>query len=599
MLSLENTYAEDELREFDRRVKRAIGDETVEYFVELKIDGVAVSLRYDRGVFSEGLTRGDGFLGEVVTENLRTVRDIPLRVEGPSRPGAGATAEVEMEVRGEVYLPRSRFEAINAERAASGEKLYANPRNTAAGTLKLLDPRVVARRRLRAFAYQILDPRRLEIEDQAAALAFLGERGFRVNPHRRLCADLDAVLEFASEVAAMRRSLDYDIDGIVVKVNRFSLQETLGTTSRAPRWGIAYKFETEEAITRIREIGVQVGRTGALTPVAHLEPVLLLGTVVKRATLHNMEEIERLGVRVGDTVAVEKGGEIIPKVTRVLEDRRDGTEVPYVPPTRCPSCRARLVRAEGEVALRCPNRKCPEQVRQRILHYGSRQAMDIEGLGSKLVEQLVAEGKVDDPADLYRLTVDELAALERMGKKSAENLVRNLDASKARSLARLIFALGIRHVGVTAARTLARAFGSIDALAAADAARLTEIDEVGEIMADAIRGYFAEPENRRHIERLAKAGVRMHEDVREAARPKPLQGLTFVVTGTLANATREEIRERIESAGGKVAGSVSAKTDYVVAGENPGSKLSKARELGVRVVDEAALARLLRGERLE
>ncbi len=605
MLSLDNTYDEAELREFDKRVRKLAARDRVAYFVELKIDGVAVSLRYRGGRLVLGLTRGDGFQGEVVTSNLRTVRDIPLRLERK-----GKVAGLDLEVRGEVYLPRSRFEALNAARAGAGEKLYANPRNTAAGTLKLLDPKEVARRKLRAMMYQLVGPEGVGVADQASALSFLADHGFRVNAANRLCDGIDEVLAFGAEWARRRGELDYDIDGIVVKVDDLSLQRTLGSTARAPRWGIAYKFETQEAITRIVGITLQVGRTGAITPVANLEPVELLGTVVKRATLHNMDEIVRLDARVGDTVAVEKGGEIIPKVTRVLADRRAGGEKVFRPPSKCPSCDTPLVRAEGEVALRCPNRRCPEQVKRRVEHFASRHALDIEGLGTKLVEQLVDSGRVVDPADLYTLTADELAALERMGEKSAANLVNALDASKSRSLGRLIFALGIRHVGVGAAKSLAQAFGSLDALAEADRETLTGMDEIGEVMADSIVSFFEDKETARHLERLAKAGLRLREPKARAVAAGavgttaaggspggargPLQGLTFVVTGTLENATRDEIQERIESLGGRVTGSVSQKTDYVLAGENPGSKLAKAGKLGVTVLDEAAFEKLVR-----
>lgn len=590
MLSLENTYDEGELTAFDERVVRALGEGRNVYHVELKIDGVAVALRYERGQLVTGLTRGDGRTGEVITQNLRTVRDIPLALERE-----GARVETDLEVRGEVYLPQSAFARLNAGRAEAGERLYANPRNTAAGTLKLLDSRVVAARGLRAFVYQVLQDGSQGLASQNEALEWLASLGFRVNPYHRVVEGARGILAYAEEMVALRPELDYAIDGIVVKVDRLSDQIELGATSRAPRWSIAYKFETEEAVTRVTEIAVQIGRTGTLTPVARLEPVEILGTTVKRATLHNMDEVERLGVRVGDWVTIEKGGEIIPKVTRVLEERRDGSETVYHPPTHCPECGTELVRQEGEVALRCPNRGCPEQVRRRIEHFASRSAMDIEGVGVKLIDQLVKEKMVADPADLYALTVDRLAGLERMGEKSAANVVAAIDASGAQPLSRVIFALGIRHVGVTSAQTLARAMRSMEALMAADVETLVALDDVGEIVAASIREFFDDKENVRHIQRLREAGLTMEEtdSVYADSEPAVLHGLTFVVTGTLPHMTRGELTSRIDALGGKVTGSVSKKTSYVVAGESPGSKLARAEALGVAILDEAAFVALV------
>lgn len=604
MLSLDNTYDPDELRAFDVRVRRhpAVADDDVEvrYHGELKIDGVAVALRYEQGALTLGLTRGDGSAGEVITQNLRTVRDAPLHLDLPDRRSEGrrgdhgipdgvraALAAGTLEVRGEVYLPREEFDRINQERAADGLERYMNPRNTAAGTLKLLDSSLVAGRRLRAFFYQLVDDAALGITSQAEALDVLARLGFRVNEHRGVFDGVDAILDYATEMQALRPGLGYDIDGVVVKVDDFALQRALGATARAPRWGIAYKFETEEATTRVAGIELQVGRTGAITPVAHLEPVVLLGTTVKRATLHNMDEIGRLDVRVGDEVVIVKGGEIIPKVVRVVADARpEGTHA-FVIPDACPSCGTELVRTEGEVALRCPNHACPEQVERRISHFASRTAMDVEGLGTKLVSQLVAKELVVDPADLYALDADTLAGLERMGEKSAANLVAAIEASKARPLARLLFGLGIRHVGVTAARTLARELGSLPAIMDADEETLVALDEVGEIMAGSVVRYFADPANRAHAMRLVELGLTaIEERPPQDEAPGPLHGLTFVITGTLDGVSRDEMKARIESLGGSVTGSVSKKTDYLVAGEKAGSKLTKAKKLGVSVVDQ-------------
>ncbi len=587
MLSLDNTYDPDELRAFDERVRRALEREASDvdalaYHAELKIDGVAVSLLYRRGELARALTRGNGVEGEIVTDNVRTIHDLPLVLEED-----GVPASLDVEVRGEVYMPRSRFDALNAEREAGGLALYMNPRNTTAGSLKLLDSRAVARRRLRAFVYGVVEPDRLGVADQNASLERLAGLGFPINPHRIVAPSIEEVLAFADDMNERRRTFDYDLDGIVVKVNAHAHHDILGTTARAPRWAIAYKFETEEAITRVEAITMQLGRTGAVTPVANLEPVTLGGTVVKRATLHNMDEVARLDVRVGDTVVVVKGGEIIPKVLRVLVDRRRGRPRRFVPPAECPVCATSLVSADDEVALRCPNRACPEQVRRRLEHFAARGAMDVEGLGVKLIDQLVEKGWVREPSDLYDLTADRLAELERMGAKSAENVVAALDASRSRPLGSLIFALGIRHVGVTAARTLARRFGSLDALMEADVETLTDVDEIGEVMARSIRDFLDDPINREQLERLTRAGLRVAETRPDPSTtgPTPLDGLVFVITGTLPGISRDEMKERIESLGGKVTGSVSKKTDYLLAGEKAGSKLTKAESLGVAILD--------------
>lgn len=588
MLSLQNTYSEEEVRDFDARLHRWLEiDGPIAYVVELKIDGVAVALHYRRGDFTLGVTRGDGAQGDDVTLNLRTVRSLPLTLET----GPGDLPEA-IEVRGEVYFPRQAFEALNRTRREADEKPFANPRNAAAGTLKLLDPREVAARPLAIFVYQWVDAPRAGLGTQAAVLDRLRALGLPVNPHARRVASLEEALVAIHEWQERRRTLDYDTDGMVLKLDDLTCHERLGATSKAPRWGIAYKFETEEAITCVREIRLQVGRTGVVTPVAELEPVPLGGTVVKRATLHNADEVARLDVRVGDWVTLEKGGEIIPKVTGVLASRRTGSEPSFAFPTSCPVCGDPLEREEGEVAVRCVNEHCPAQLKRGLLHYASRGGMEIDGLGEALVEQLVDRGLVRDIADLYRLTSDGLAALERMGPRSAANLMQAIDAARHRPLARVLFALGIRHVGANVARLLARAYPSVDTLAAAEETALSEIEGVGPTIAASVHRYFARPETTRLVARLRAAGVQLEA----AAEPHPggtLSGLTFVLTGTLQGMTREDVRARIEALGGHVASSVSQRTDYVIAGEKPGSKLERARELGIRVLDEKGLRDLI------
>ena len=615
MLSLGNTYSEDELREFDARVARFLGDDAPEsrtYTAELKIDGVGIALRYEHGRFVLGLTRGDGGRGDDVTQNLRTVRGLPSRI-GPRRtdtPGASTAnrgappaSEVaipeQLEVRGEIYIRRSEFLAWNERREAEGLPRFMNPRNTAAGTLKMLDSREVARRPLRIWLYQVVSPESHGLTSQSNTLAYLRALGFPVEPHGAKLVGIDAVLDHCREWSERRLALDYETDGMVIKLDDYALQERLGFTSKAPRWGIAYKFETTEAVTQVETIEVQIGRTGNATPVAHLAPVELLGTVVKRATLHNQDEIERLGVRVGDWVAIEKGGEIIPKVIRVLEERRTGEETPFVFPSECPVCGAGLVRAEGEVAVRCTNEFCPAQTKARILHFVARGVLDVEGVGESLVEQLVDRGLVADPADLYSLQKDDLVQLERMGEKSAQNIITAIEGSRSPSLARFVLGLGIKHVGGTAARVLAERFGSLDALRTAKEEELIETPGIGPEIAGSVRGFFSREETLALLQKFERAGVvpLTQEPIlpdREADdETAPLSGKTFVLTGTLANRTRDEAAEAIRARGGKVTSSVSKKTSFVVAGEAAGSKLEKAQALGITVLDEAAFESLL------
>jgi DNA ligase (NAD+) len=588
MLSLDNGYSLEELHEFDARVRKGLDADEVEYVVELKIDGVAIALRYDDGAFALGLTRGDGVQGDDVTQNLRTLRGLPLRLgagEG-ARPGPAKAPARVIEVRGEVYLERARFDALNRAREEAGEAPYANPRNLTAGTLKLLDAREVARRGLSYYAYAVADPAALRATTHFEVLERLRALGLRVNPHAALARGLPAVEKLIARWESGRAKLGYDTDGLVIKVNDLAAQSALGSTAKSPRWALAYKFETESAVTRLNDILVQVGRTGAVTPVAVLEPVQLLGTTVSRATLHNRDELERLGVRIGDYVVVEKGGEVIPKVVRVVLGKRAGHERAFRFPTRCPECHTPLVQEEGEAIIRCDGPACPAQRRAHLLHYAGRDAMDIAGLGDAVVEQLVAHDLARDPADLYGLDAGTLAKLERMGPKSAANLRRAIEESKERTLDRFLFALGIRHVGQSLARNLALHFGTVSKLAAASEEDLLEVPDVGPVVAASLHRWFADPRAQDLLERLRQAGVRPRRIEAEAGGP--WQGLTFVLTGTLSGRTRVEATRAVQDQGGTVAGSVSRKTHVVVAGEEAGSKLDKARELGVTVIDEAA-----------
>jgi len=589
MLSLGNTYSQDELRAHDQRLRKFLKDETgafsgeLAYVAELKIDGVGVAVRYEEGRLRLGLTRGDGTQGDDITQNLRTVRGLPLVLTRPET----------LEVRGEVYIPTSLFTEWNQRRAAAGEPRLMNPRNAAAGTLKLLDSREVARRPLRIFLYSIVDAPSHGLRTHHETLERLRELGFPVEPHFALLPGIEEAIAHCNDWEERRHGLDYQTDGMVLKVDRFDLQERLGFTNKAPRWGIAYKYETVEAITQVQAISVQIGRTGNATPVAHLEPVEILGTIVKRATLHNQDEIARLGLKIGDWVAVEKGGEIIPKVTRVLVERRTGTESEFVFPDSCPVCSEPLVQSEGEVAIRCVNEFCPAQTKGRILHFVGRGALDVEGIGEMLVEQLVDRGMVRDPSDLFRLTHETLAGLERMGDKSAANVLAGLEQGKHPPLARFLFALGIRHVGTGAARVLAQALGSLERIRAASEEELSRIHGIGPEIARSVRRYFDRPETGALLSAFAEVGVVPQEEAPRLEAPGPLTGKSFVLTGTLERWTRDEAAAEIEARGGTVSSSVSKKTAYVVAGENPGSKLDKANKLGVPVLDESAFAELL------
>jgi len=596
MLSMDNTYNGDEVREFHERVTRLLGPGVpLRYVVEPKIDGVAINLIYRDGTLLRAITRGNGRVGDDVTHNARTVKDLPLRLRAGVQ---GAPADLSgslIEIRGEVYMPFATFERVNKERESRGEALFANPRNATAGTLKLLDPKVAARRGLRLFTYETGHFEGIDVPDSHwDVLGLLRELGCPTNPNIERCEDIEAVLAVCARWERRLERLPYPVDGLVIKVDSRAQREKLGQTSKAPRYMIAYKFGAEQAVTRVRDIHVQVGKTGQLTPVAILEPVQLSGTTVSRASLHNFDELERKDVRVGDFVLVEKAGEIIPQVVGVRKQMRDGSERKLPRPRTCPVCGEPVQQDPGGVYLRCVNARCPAQLKERIRHFGSRGAMDIEGLGESLVGQLVDAGLVSDCADLYRLRLEDVAGLERMGKKSAQNLMDGIEASKDRGLARLLFALGIPHVGSHLAQVLAEHFGSMDALLAADAEQLEGVPEVGPIVAGAVAEFLRRPSTRQVIRKLRQAGVRM-----EAARPAPaanpnISGKTFVVTGTLAGYSRSEIEELIESLGGKAASSVSRNTDYLIAGENPGSKLQKARALGVPVLSEEEFERLRR-----
>ncbi|MBD5805371.1 DNA ligase [Azoarcus sp. Aa7] len=576
---------------FDTRVRNALGlgaaDGPVEYLGELKFDGLAINLRYEHGMLVRAATRGDGETGEDVTHNVRTIRQIPLRLSG-SPPAL-------LEVRGEIYMRRDDFQRLNARQEQAGEKLFINPRNTAAGAVRQLDPRIAAKRPLSFYAYGLgeigdwaLPPTQAELLDAFAAF------GLPVCEHRVVAAGVDGLCEFHDRIAALRDSLPYDIDGVVYKVNRFDLQRELGFVTREPRWAVAHKYPAQEEITELLDIEVQVGRTGALTPVARLKPVFVGGVTVTNATLHNEEEILRKGVLIGDQVIVRRAGDVIPEVVGPVVERRTGSERAFVMPTRCPVCASHVEKAEDEVVARCTGGLfCPAQRKQALLHFAGRRAMDIEGLGDKLVDQLVEAGIVKTPADLYKLGVLALANLPRMAEKSAANLLAAIEKSRHTTLARFIFALGVRNVGEATAKDLARHFGSLDALMDATPEQLLEVRDVGPVVAQSIAGFIAEAHNREVIEQLRAAGVTWEEGAPAAPVAGSASGKVFVLTGTLPTMSRDEAKALIEAHGGKVSGSVSKKTDYVVAGSEAGSKLVKAEELGVAVLDEDGLQRLL------
>ena len=583
MLSLDNAFNEGELRDFDRRVRQILGAEPYQYVAELKLDGLSMAVHYRDGLVRQAVTRGDGTVGEEVTENARTIHSLPLRIRAPLP---------ELEVRGEVMMNRRAFERLNAERDQQGLPRFANPRNAAAGSIRVLEPQITASRRLDYSAYFLLAKGEPHHASHWKSLEVLAELGFKVNPHRRLCASVEDLLEFYREWEAKRDSLPYDIDGVVAKVDSIAQQTELGWTAHAPRWAIAFKYAARQAETVVENIDVQVGRTGALTPVAFLTPVEVGGVTVSRATLHNEDEIERLGLEIGDSVLIERSGDVIPKVVRVTSPG-SGRRA-FRMPEHCPVCGGRIVREEGEVASRCINTDCPARLKESILHFAARGVMDIDGMGEALADQLVDRGLVKSVVDIYGLTVPQLMDLERMGKKSAEKLTANVDRSRQLPLPRVLNALGIRFVGERTAEILAAHFGSLDKIAAADRETLQTAEEVGPKVAESIYQFFREGRNRTLIDGLRAAGLQF-EQRQPRKKAGALGGLTFVLTGALPNLTREEAEARIVAAGGKVTDSVSRKTSYVVAGEKPGSKLDKARSLGVPVIDEAKLLELTGG----
>ena len=582
MLSLSNAFNENDLRDFDRRVRQGVGDE-FSYVCELKIDGLAVSLKYENGLFIQGSTRGDGQVGEDITSNLKTIRSIPLRLLEP----------ITIEVRGEAFMPKSSFARLNEVKEENGEEPFANPRNAAAGSLRQLDPQIAAERQLDIFLYAIVNMGETNLVFHSEGLNWLDSIGFKTNKERKSCATIEEVLAFIEGWAEKRPHLAYEIDGIVIKVDSLAQQEELGTTVKSPRWAIAYKFPAEEVETTLLDIELNVGRTGVITPTAVLTPVKVAGSTVQRATLHNEDLIREKDIRIGDQVLIKKAGDIIPEVVQVLVESRTGKEMEFSMPTHCPECNSELVRLEGEVAVRCINPKCPAQIREGLIHFVSRTAMNIDGLGEKVVSQLFAENLIQDVAGLYRLTREQLLGLERMGEKSVSNLLAAIEASKGNSLEKLLFGLGIRHVGAKAAKTLAQHFEHMDRMVCATREELTSINEIGEKMADSIVTFFEQEEVLGLLNELKEMGINMTYTgpklVTSDQSDSFFTGKTIVLTGKLSQLTRNEAKDKIESLGGNVSGSVSKKTDLVVAGEEAGSKLKKAEELGIDVWNEERL----------
>lgn len=582
MLSLDNCYTTEELKEFEERIQKIIPSEKITYVAELKIDGLGISVFYRDGKFAQAVTRGDGLRGDDVTANVKTIRSFPLVVPQPG----------ELEVRGEIYLPFESFRKINKRRDKEDLPLFANPRNAAAGSIRLLDPKEVAARMLDVFLYTLFVGGE-EKESQWQNLQTMKKLGFKTNPHSHQCASLDDVFSYYEEWKERRDTLDYDVDGIVIKVDSVEQQKSLGSTAKFPRWAISYKFPARQATTRIKDIIIQVGRTGALTPVAVLEPVKLSGITISRSTLHNEDELQRKDIRIGDLVLIERSGDVIPKVVRVIKEKRTGRETPFDFPKRCPVCHTAAFRPEGEVISRCINPSCPAKLKESLIHYSSRRAMNIETLGIALVNQLLEKKLVRTIPDLYTLQYENLVGLERMGPKSSLNLLDEIEKSKKRDLHRLIFALGIRFVGERTAGALASFFKDLDSLIKATADDLIQIEDVGPKVAESIVFFFQQPENKRLIEKLREAGLNFMSQSMAISKDGPLSGLTFVLTGTLTKFSREEAKIEIEKRGGTVTSTVSRKTDCVIAGDDPGSKLKKAEQLGVRVLDETAFLELI------
>ena len=592
MLSLGNAFSAVEVIAFDNRIRSGLGSTNIEYVVELKIDGLAVNLVYQDGLLVRAATRGDGSVGEDVTSNVRTIRAVPLKLADDARSPAGV-----LEVRGEVYMPRREFERLNRQREAAGEALFANPRNAAAGSLRQLDPKVTAQRALDIFVYGLGAREGIGCPTQAATLEYLALAGLKTNPHYKVFDNIQAAFAYCESWQEKRLDLPYDIDGLVIKLNSIAGQEALGSTTKDPRWAIAFKFPAEQAVTVLTEIVVRVGRTGVLTPTALLKPVRLAGSTVSRATLHNEDFIREKDIRIGDTVSIHKAGEIIPEVIGVIPARRNGTEKVFTMPQECPECGSPVVRQASEVAHKCTNPHCPALEREGLFHFVARDAMNIDGLGPAVITSLLEAGLIDDAADLYRLTAAELMTLERMGAKSAQNLLAAIENSKQAGLARLLYALGIRFVGVKAANLLASHFGDIDKIKDASFEDLLVIEEIGPKIAESVVAYFAAPENLKLIAKLRGHGVRMSAAIPAAASEGQFAGKTFVLTGSLSGMTRSEATAAIEQIGGKVMAAVSKKTDFVVAGAEAGSKLIKAQELNIRVLDEEEFITLLQAGR--
>ncbi|HEY3839967.1 MAG TPA: NAD-dependent DNA ligase LigA [Bryobacteraceae bacterium] len=583
MLSLDNALNDDELAAFHRRVSEGLGGDRCCYVVELKMDGLSMATQYHGAHYAQAITRGDGTIGEDVTENARTIRSLPLSVTGDVK---------DFEVRGETVMNRLAFERLNADRDERGQSRFANPRNAAAGSLRVLEPSITASRRLDFYAYFLLVNGEPAFPSQWESLEWLAKHGFKVNPKRRLCQTFEEVVAFCREWEEKREQLPYEIDGVVIKVDKVQQQRALGWTAKSPRWAIAFKYAARQAVTEIENIEVQVGRTGALTPVAHLKPVLVGGVTVTRATLHNEDEIERLGVQSGDTVIVERSGDVIPKIVRV--SAQGSYRKPFRMPEKCPICGGKVVREEGEAASRCINTNCPARLKESILHFASRGVMNIDGLGDALVEQLVDRKMVNNVAELYDLTEDQLMSLERMGRKSATNIIANINRSRRNPLPRIISALGIRFVGERTSQILAETFGGLDKMAAATREQLQNAQEVGPRVAEAIFQFFREPRNLELLEKLRAAGLQFEYAVKDK-RGGPLNGLTFVLTGSLVGLSRDEAKRRIEAAGGKVLSAVTKKTSFVVVGDEPGTKLDKALSLGIPVIDEDRLLSMITG----
>ncbi|HOI44079.1 MAG TPA: NAD-dependent DNA ligase LigA [Candidatus Aminicenantes bacterium] len=575
MLSIDNCFEEQGLRDFEERIRKLLPGQKIEYVAELKIDGLSIAVIYRGGKYAQAATRGDGIRGDEVTANVKTIRALPLRIPDPR----------EVEVRGEIYLPNETFLRINREREEREESLFANPRNAAAGSIRLLDAKEVAARGLSSFFYALFIDS-AEENSQWENLRKLKDLGFKINPHSRLCSSIEEAIAFHKEWSEKRDALDYEADGIVVKVDSTAQRRLLGTTAKAPRWAISFKFAARQATTRINDIIIQVGRTGALTPVAVLEPVRLSGTTISRSTLHNEEEIRRKDIRAGDYVLIERSGDVIPKVVSVMKERRSGNEKKFVWPEVCPICHSAVFKPEGEVISRCVNPSCPAKIRESILHFAGRRAMDIDGLGEAIVDQFLDKKLVQSIPDLYSLRYEDLVGLERMGPKSSRNLLGEIEASKSRDVSRLVFALGIRHVGEKTAQVLSDRFKSLDALSKASVEDLTQVEDVGPKVAESIVFFFNQPENKELLSKLRHAGLTFSAVLDEISGPRPLQGQVFVLTGALAGMTRDEAQARIERLGGSVSSSVSTRTTWLVVGESPGSKLEKARRLGVRTIEE-------------